>query len=143
MNMTKEFNLGPRAADPFDGSTTARLRRMGILCADSEKVDTDNMRLFAQIFAGLFFDDLLDFYADWSQLPRIMASFSELAEKRDFRKVFLMLSFQYDMIRKSLPDPVWWLAGHGPALNAFSMEFVERLSTLMDSELEHEEAANE
>ena len=56
-------NLYLCVPDPFDSSTGARLERMGILRPDGE-VNVEVMRAFVQIFGGLFFDDLCDFYSD-------------------------------------------------------------------------------
>ena len=55
-------NLYLCVPDPFDSSTGARLERMGILRPDGE-VNVEVMRAFVQIFGGLFFDDLCDFYS--------------------------------------------------------------------------------
>ena len=50
---------------------------------------------------------------------------------------FLLLSLQYDTLRKPLPDPVWWLAGYPPALAQFSLGFAAYLSQLM-ADMKHE-----
>ena len=59
-----------RVPDPFDSSASARLERMGILRPDGQ-VNVETMRTFVQIFAGLFFDDLCDFYSDQDDLCRL------------------------------------------------------------------------
>ena len=41
-----------------------------------------------------------------------------------------MISLQYDILRKPLPDPVWWLAGHIPALTQFVPGFTDYLAQL-------------
>lgn len=123
-------NLYLHVPDPFDSSTGARLKRMGVQLPDGE-VDAGTMQIFARIFAGLFFDDLCDFYSDQTQLDTVMAAFSELTARGDHQNVYLLISLQYDTIRKPLPDPVWWLAGCAPALSLFCRGFVEHLLTLM------------
>lgn len=126
--MTK--NLYLRVPDPFDESTAARLERMGILHPTGE-VNIETMRAFVQIFAGLFFDDLCDFYSDQEEVSAVAAAFSELSVRKDCQNIYLLISLQYDTIRKPLPDPIWWLAGCAPALSLFCLGFVERLLELM------------
>lgn len=123
-----------RISDPFDSSSSARLERMGILQSDGE-VRIETMQAFIQIFAGLFFDDLCDFYSDPEQFLPVIAAFTELAAREDSLSIYLMISLQYDSIRKPLPDPIWWLAGCTPARTTFCLGFVERLQLLADIQL--------
>ena len=123
-------NLYLRVPDPFDESTAARLERMGILHSTGE-VNIETMRAFVQIFAGLFFDDLCDFYSDQEEVSAVAAAFSELSARKDCQNIYLLISLQYDTIRKPLPDPIWWLAGCATALSLFCLGFVERLLELM------------
>ena len=67
-------NLYLCVPDPFDSSTGARLERMGILRPDGE-VNVEVMRAFVQIFGGLFFDDLCDFYSDQGEVSAVTAAF--------------------------------------------------------------------
>lgn len=127
-------NLYLRVPDPFDESTIARLKRMGILHPTGE-VNIETMRAFVQIFAGLFFDDLCDFYSDQEEMDTVAEAFFELAGRKDSQNIYLLLSLQYDTIRKPLPDPIWWLAGCAPALGLFCLGFVERLLELMKGQL--------
>lgn len=124
-------NLYLRVPDPFDSSTSARLERMGVLQPDGE-VNTETMKAFVHIFAGLFFDDLCDFYSDQEQLTVVATAFSELAARKDCQNIYLLISLQYDTVRKPLPDPIWWLAGCAPALSQFCFGFVERLLSLLN-----------
>lgn len=126
-------NLYLRVPDPFDSSTSARLERMGILLSDGD-VNVEVMRAFVQIFGGLFFDDLCDFYSDQEELSTVTTAFSELAARKDWQNVYLLISLQYDTIRKPLPDPVWWLAGCAPALSLFCLGVVERLLELTENQ---------
>lgn len=130
--MSKKLFL--RVPDPFDNSTSARLERMGILRPDGQ-VNVETMRTFVQIFAGLFFDDLCDFYSDQDDLSFVMDAFSELTARKDCQNIYLLISLQYDAIRKPLPDPIWWLAGCAPALSLFCLGFVERLLALAGAQL--------
>lgn len=126
-------NLYLRVPDPFDESTGARLERMGILHSTGE-VNIETMRAFVQIFAGLFFDDLCDFYSDQEELAAVAAAFTELFARKDYQNIYLLVSLQYDTIRKPLPDPIWWLAGCAPALSLFCLGFVERLLELIKNQ---------
>ena len=120
------------------------LERMGILRPDGE-VNVEVMRAFVQIFGGLFFDDLCDFYSDQGEVSAVTAAFSELAARKDCQNIYLLISLQYDTIRKPLPDPIWWLAGCAPALSLFCLGFVERLLELSENQASNgkEMVANE
>lgn len=126
-------NLYLHVPDPFDESTAARLERMSILHPTGE-VNIETMRAFVQIFAGLFFDDLCDLYSDQGELSTVTAAFSELAARKDCQNIYLLISLQYDTIRKPLPDPIWWLAGCAPALSLFCLGFVDRLLELTENQ---------
>lgn len=129
--MTKHSaGLIMRVPDPFDGSAEARLSHMGLLDQDGQIIP-DSMEVFTRIFAGLFFDDLCDFYDDRDKLTAIYRTFQEFAEKHDHQHMLLLLSLQYDYLRKPLPDPVWWLSGHGEAVRAFMSDFLDLLGGLM------------
>lgn len=136
-------NLFLRVPDPFDSSTSARLERMGVLrsCGD---VNTEILQSLIQIFSGLFFDDLCDFYSDQGEVSNVVSAFLELASRKDCQNIFLLISLQYDAIRKPLPDPIWWLAGCASALSLFCLGFVERLAQMnAKSEGEEEVFAHE
>lgn len=120
-----------RRPDPFDGSSNARLSRMGLLTGAGD-VDKAAMRVFIHIFAASFFDDLCDTYEALEPIAKITAAFHELEERKDPQRIFLLLSLQYDALCKPLPDPVWWLAGHPAALEQFSLGFAAYLSQLME-----------
>lgn len=119
-----------RVPDPFDGSAEARLFHMGLL-DQKGRIVPQSMEVFTRIFAGLFFDDLCDFYDDRDKLTAIYRTFQELAEKEDHQHMLLLLSLQYDYLRKPLPDPVWWLSGHSEAVRGFMSRFLDLLGGLM------------
>ena len=119
-----------RAPDPFDDSARERLIRMGLL-EDNGQISYEAMDVFAAVFTGLFFDDLCDHYSDNGDILSISLTFRELYDKRDFSRMYLLLSLQYDCIRKPLPDPIWWLAGHSALVETFLTLFMERLECLM------------
>ncbi len=128
--MTQQKNM-KRGPDPFDGSADARLRRMGLLTETGE-VNEPAMNVSAHIFAASLFDDLCDTHEDQRQIFQVMSAFRELAARQDAKRIFLMISLQYDALRKPLPDPVWWLAGNVPALTRFSLDFAAYLLQLAD-----------
>lgn len=126
MNTYKKKNpLLLRVPDPFDGSAQTRLIRMGVLDKDGQ-LDMEVMSVFAGIFAGLFFDDLCDFFDDEKDLLTIYALFRELYAKQDYQHMYLFMAIQYDNIRKPLPDPIWWLAGDNTAVKEFMNLFIDR-----------------
>ena len=102
------------------------------------------MRAFVQIFGGLFFDDLCDFYSDQGEVSAVTAAFSELAARKDCQNIYLLISLQYDTIRKPLPDPIWcWPAAH--QLSLFVLGLLERLLELSENQASNgkEMVANE
>lgn len=130
--------------DPFDGSAVARLRRMGLL-TEAGEVDGPAMEAFTHVYAASLFDDLCDAFEDRQELSRALAAFQELAARQEPKSIFLMISLQYDTLRKPLPDPVWWLAGHVPALSRFSLGFAAYLLQLAEDmeKTEKEDGPNE
>lgn len=128
--MSTTIQPATRPPDPFDGSAEARLQRMGLLSSDGT-INEAVLNIFIQIFASSFFDNLCDAHSDWGRLDQIAAAFSELAGRNDPLRVYLLISLQYDALRKPLPDPVWWLAGCGPVRNRFSIGFATALAQLI------------
>lgn len=136
MTMAQQKNM-KRRPDPFDGSADARLCRMGLLTETGE-VNEAAMGVFTRIFAASLFDDLCDAHEDRRQISQVMSAFRELETHQDPKRIYLMISLQYDTLRKPLPDPVWWLAGHFPAMSRFSLGFAACLLRLAE-ELEKTE----
>ena len=131
MDMSKKRNpLAVRVPDPFDSSARTRLIRMGLSDKDG-KIDHEVMSIFAGVFAGLFFDDLCEYHDDTHDLLAIYETFQKLYKRQDYQHMYLLLSIQYDYIRKPLPDPVWWLAGDNNAVKEFMTLFMARYEHLM------------
>ena len=126
----KKRELIIRVPDPFDGSADARLAHMGILTATGEIVP-DTLSIMAQIYAGLFMDELDDFYDDWSILSVILGTFGELASKKDYNHMLLLLSLQFDYMRKPLPDPIWWISSRSNAVDMFMDGFSRCFTAMM------------
>ncbi len=119
---TNNTHIAKRRPDPFDGSAPARLAHMGLLRKDGSP-ETGAMAVFIRIFAGSFFDEVCDFYDNPQQIKAVLSAFSELAERADSKRLFLLLSLQYDTLRKPMPEPVWWLAGGMELLRTFTLGF--------------------
>ena len=58
-----------RPSSPFDDGAAERLRRMGLL-QERDKPDRESMAVLCCVYAGLLFDDMCDFYQDYSLLIR-------------------------------------------------------------------------
>ena len=120
-----------RIADPFNNAAPARLIRMGILNNDKE-INRENLKVISTLFAGLFFDELYDWYDDCDAIFSIYSMFSELHEREDYHHLYLYLSVCYDQIGKTLPEPVWWIAGQEQIIILFMEFFFQYFSSLMN-----------
>ena len=129
MNKTGS-QLKVHTPDPFDGSVRIRLEHMGIIDKDGEVAD-GAMAVFASIFTGLFFDDLCELFERNEDMLTVYEAFAALHKKDDPHSMYLLLSVQYDYMRKPLPDPVWWLAGDSAAVRAFMKLFINNYEHLM------------
>lgn len=74
-------------------------------------------------------------YSDQDELSFVTDAFSELAVRKECQNIYLLISLQYDTIRKPMPDPIWWLAGSESALSLFCLGFVERPLALTNTQL--------
>ena len=119
-----------RIPDPFDDTAKVRLAHMG-LTDKSGNVRIREMIIFAGIFTGSFFDDLREFHDSVEDMVTIYETFKALHKKEDYHRMYLLMSIQYDFMRKPLPDPVWWLAGDSEAVMAFMIYFISRYEKLM------------
>jgi hypothetical protein len=111
-----------RASDPFDASAGTRLVHMGVMNETGE-ISEAVMKAFADIFSGLFFDDVCEHTGNSGEARKLCERLELLAESGDLRRAYLFLSLWYDRMRKPLPDPVWWLAGNPAAVDAFMRYF--------------------
>lgn len=106
MNELRERARGRRAQNPFDGGAEERLKRMDLLKADGEANKTSLLTLSA-VFAGLLFDELCDFYQDYSMVKDDLGQLFSAAETADARQKFLLICLQYDALGQALPNPIW------------------------------------
>lgn len=67
MNDARRNGRMRRAQNPFDDGAEERLRRMGLIRPDGE-VDKTSLFALSAVYAGLLFDELCDFYQDYSMV---------------------------------------------------------------------------
>lgn len=127
-----EGQQNSRTPDPFDGSARERFAHMGLV-GNNGNLRIKHMLIFTNIFTGAFYDDLLDFHGDAGGVLAVFEAFKALYKKEDYQHMYLLMSVQYDYMRKPLPDPVWWLAGEGEAVSAFMVMFMPQFERLLIS----------
>ena len=128
-------NLYQRPHSPFDDTAIERLRRMGLADADG-RADGDVMTVFACIFAGQFYDDLCDYYQDYTDVQELLTQMFDTAETADPRQKFLLICLQYDGMFRDLPDPVWWISGQPEFAELFADGFLAHLKMLEEAKEE-------
>ena len=133
MNELRERARGRRAQNPFDGGAEERLKRMDLLKADGEANKTTLLTLSA-VFAGLLFDELCDFYQDYSMVKDDLGQLFSAAETADARQKFLLICLQYDALGQALPNPIWWISGNPELAGIFANAYIQHLKQLSDSE---------
>ena len=102
--------LYQRPHSPFDDTAIERLRRMGLVTAEV-RPDRDVMNIFSMIFADQFYDDLCDYYQDYTDVQELLAQIFDVAENADPKQKFLLICLQYDGMFRDLPAPIWWISG--------------------------------
>ena len=128
-------NLYQRPHSPFDDTAIERLRRMGLANADGQ-ADRDVMTVFSCIFAGQFYDDLCDYYQDYTDVQELLTQMFDTAETADPRQKFLLICLQYDGMFRDLPDPVWWISGQPEFTELFADGFLAHLKMLEEAKEE-------
>ena len=128
-------DLYQRPHSPFDDTAIERLRRMGLADADRQ-ADRDVMTVFACIFAGQFYDDLCDYYQDYTDVQELLTQMFDTAETADPRQKFLLICLQYDGMFRDLPDPVWWISGQPEFTELFADGFLAHLKMLEEAKEE-------
>ena len=128
-------DLYQRPHSPFDDTAIERLRRMGLADADG-RADRDVMTVFACIFAGQFYDDLCDYYQDYTDVQELLTQMFDTAETADPRQKFLLICLQYDGMFRDLPDPVWWISGQPEFTELFADGFLAHLKMLEEAKEE-------
>ncbi len=118
--------IAHRPYDPFDDSVLERQRRMGLIDPDGN-MDKPILAALARVYAGLFFDNLCDKY---SSTYAVTASCQMVLDKAEAREALLELSLQHDWMRRTLPEPIWWMAGSDTLLTEFVSCFAVNLTEL-------------
>lgn len=123
----------------FDNSNYARLCRMGLLGEDGE-IDNAMLDTFSRVAAGQFLDDLWERLSTKEQVMAVIEAFNRLALRKEYQQMYLMLSLQYDRIRKPLPDSLWSMSEHPSLQRAFSFGFYQHLLELAARTMQEEES---
>ena len=125
--MPNEKYPNERLFAPLGGSTSGRLRRMGLLTAEG-RPDRDALAVVSRLYAGQFYEDLCDFYSDADSANIVCLELEEHIGSEDPRLPFLYICSAYDAMCRALPDPIWWMAGDLELVEQFSHSFIRRLS---------------
>ena len=133
MNERKQNGRMRRAQNPFDDGAEERLRRMSLIHADG-KTNTAALLALSDVYAGLLFDGLCDFYQDYCMVKEDLAQLFTAAETADIRQKFLLICLQYDAMGLSLPNPIWWISGNPELAVIFANAYIQHLKQLSDSE---------
>lgn len=133
MNDARKKIRTARIQNPFDDGAEERLHRMGLLHGDGE-INTSSLRVLSDVFAGLLFDELCDFYQDYSMVKDDLNQLFTAAEIADARQKFLLICLQYDGLGQVLPNPIWWISGNSGLAGAFADNYIRYLKQLCDSE---------
>lgn len=118
--------LYQRPHSPFDDTAIERLRRMGLVTAEV-RPDRDVMNIFSMIFADQFYDDLCDYYQDYTDVQELLAQIFDVAENADPKQKFLLICLQYDGMFRDLPAPIWWISGQPEFAELFADGFLSHL----------------
>lgn len=120
-----------RPNNPFDDSAAERLRHMGLLDAADEP-NRDMVEAAAQIYAGLFYDELCDFFGDLDSVKTACRGLIERTALEEAKSKFLAICSAYDAAYSAIPEPIWWLSGNTALVSAFTDSFLKRLTAVSD-----------
>lgn len=133
MDETRKRRQGRRVQNPFDDGADERLRRMGLFDAEGHTNKT-TLQALSKVYAGQLFDELCDFYQDYSMVRDDLGQLFSAAKTADARQRFLLICLQYDALGQALPNPIWWISGNPNLAGAFSDHYIQHLERLCDSE---------
>ena len=112
---------------PFDDSANTKLLRMCLIQHDGA-ANGDALSVLARVYAGLFFESLRDCHNDMESAFQICAGLVELNAKANYHELLLAICVQYDSLRISLPEPVWWIVGNDDLVQIYVSRFTDCLS---------------
>lgn len=133
MKEMKKRGKERRAQNPIDDGVEDRLQRMNLYDPEG-KVNRTALITLSKVYAGLLFDELCDFYQDYSMVRDDLGQLFSAAQTADDRQKFLLICLQYDGLGQALPNPIWWISGNTDLAGAFSDEYIQHLERLCDSE---------
>lgn len=133
MNDARRRERMRRAQNPFDDGAEERLRRMNLVRSDGE-ANKPSLLALSAVYAGLLYDELCDFYQDYSMVKEDLSQLFSAAETAEERQKFLLICLQYDGLGQSLPNPIWWISGNPNLAGVFADNYVLHLKQLCDSE---------
>ena len=87
----------------------------------------------SKVYAGLLFDELCDFYQDYSMVRDDLGQLFSAATDADARQKFLLICLQYDALGQALPNPIWWISGSPDLAELFSDNYIQHLRLLCNS----------
>lgn len=122
---------------PFDDGVTVRHQHMGLLLENGSP-NLAIVKALAIVHAGLFFDHLCDSCGSGEKALEICSLFQEQLDNRAGvvtpKRLLLMLSMQYDMMQRPMPEVIWWLSGTQSLLEPFLTEFFQALHHIAQKE---------
>ena len=121
-----DFITPPGEGSPFGEKGELRQRHMGLINAEG-KPDLDAVATMSRIYAGLFYDDLLEGSYPDDHAKTLCEHLSELLQAEDTRRVLLAICSQYDDMLQPLPEPIWWIVGNPALVEPFVEGFICRL----------------
>lgn len=133
MNEVRKRERMRRVQNPFDDGAEERPRRMNLIRSDGE-MNKPSLLALSAVYAGLLFDELCDFYQDYSMVKEDLSQLFSAAETAEARQKFLLICLQYDGLGQSLPNPIWWISGNPNLAGVFADSYVLHLKQLCDSE---------
>ena len=129
--MNSKNVIHKRISSPFDDSVIERQRRMGLINKEGV-VDENVVAIAGGIYAGMFFDNLCDTYESYEEVKVICRQLLDGKARISAKQMFILISLQYDAMRKPLPELMWWISGSAQILPIFITAFTSRLERLMD-----------
>ena len=121
-----DYVTPPGESTPFGEKGRMRQRHMGLVDSDG-KPDRDAVSTMSRIFAGLFYDDLLESSYPEDHAKAVCDRLDELLQAEDTRRAMLAICSQYDDMLRPLPEPIWWIVGNPALVEPFVEGFVCRL----------------
>ena len=132
MKEMKKRGKERRAQNPFDDGVEDRLQRMNLYDPEG-KVNRTALIALSKVYAGLLFDELCDFYQDYSMVRDDLSQLFSTATDADIRQKFLLICLQYDALGQALPNPIWWISGSPSLAEVFSDNYIQHLKLLCNS----------